>query len=87
MQIVFRQSISDAKMGSFMEGRVITIDPAAPDFPVFKQWLNAGVVEAVRAGSSSNPSNAPERAVAPAQSSRARGQARPSSASRRGPVS
>lgn len=67
-----------------MEGRVITIDPAAPEFPTFKQWLNAGIVAPVRQGSAADPSSAPERTVAPEQSSRGRGQAKRSSASRQG---
>lgn len=83
MQIVFRKAIADARLGGFNEGRVITIDPAAPEFPTFQKWLQSGVAEAVRAGSSSaDPSSAPERAVAPAQGSRGRGQGRQPSASR-----
>lgn len=68
-----------------MEGRVITIDPAAPDFPMFQQWLNVGVIAAVREGGDlADPSPALERAVAPAHGSRGRGRARRPSVSRAG---
>lgn len=84
MRVRFVQSISDTVRGAFIEGRVINIDPAAPDFPMFQQWLKAGVIVAVREGDIGDPSGALETAVAPAQSSRGRGQGKPRSASRRG---
>lgn len=88
MKVRFTKSVADAVMGEFMEGRVITIDPAAPDFKTFQQWLKAGVIAPVREGEEgTRPSMAPERAVAvPVPKSRGRGQGRRSSASEEDPA-
>lgn len=90
MKVRFQTSIADAVMGEFVEGRVITIDPAAPDFKTFQQWLKAGVIVAVREGEDgTRPSMAPERTVAvPApRKSRGGGHGPRSSASERDPAS
>lgn len=80
MKLRFVTSVADAKRGSFVEGRVIEIDPASKDFADFQKWIDAGICVPVRA--TDDPTKAPERAVAPAQSSRATGQAKRPSASR-----
>lgn len=48
MQLRFLTSVATADRGEFMVGRVITVDTAAPDWPLFRGWLKAGLVEAVR---------------------------------------
>lgn len=87
MTVRFTTAVADAAMGSFMEGRVITIDPAAPDYPIFERWLKAGLIEPVR-GDAGRPSMAPERAIAqPApRPSRGSGRGARSSASAAGPA-
>jgi len=83
MTVRFLQAVSDGDKGSFMEGRVITIDPAAPDYPIFERWLKAGIIAPVRDGDESDPLTAPERAIAQPgpRKSRGSGRGRPSSAS------
>ena len=82
MKVRFLTSVADGVMGEFMEGRVITIDPAAPDFQTFTQWLKAGILAPVREGEDVvvRPSTALERAVAIPSRSRASGRGRRSSA-------
>jgi len=81
MKVRFLTAVADGAMGDFMEGRVITIDPAGPDFPTFTRWLKAGLIAPVREGEDGTPpSMAPERAVAvPAPKSRGRGRGQRSS--------
>jgi len=88
MKVRFLTAVADGAMGEFMEGRVITIDPAAPDFETFKRWLKAGLIAPVREGEEgTHPSMAPERTVAvPAPKSRGSGRTQRSSASEAGPV-
>jgi len=88
MKVRFLTAVADGAMGSFMEGRVITIDPAAPDYPIFERWLKAGLIAPVRDGDGTVPSRAPERAIAqPApRSSRGPGRGARSSASEAGPA-
>jgi hypothetical protein len=87
MTVRFLTAVADGALGSFMEGRVITIDPAAPDYPIFERWLKDGLIEAVRTGHDGRPSMAPERAIAqPApRTSRGSGRGARSSASAAGP--
>lgn len=90
MKVRFRTTVADGVKGEFMEGRVITIDPAAPDYHIFERWLNAGILEAVRDDDPgiAGPRTAPERAVAqPApRVSRGAGRTKPSSASAGAPA-
>lgn len=86
MTVRFLTAVADGAMGSFMEGRVITIDPAAPDYPIFERWLKDGLIAPVREGDGAVPSMAPERAIAQPAPRRSRGSGRvaPSSASAAG---
>lgn len=68
LTIRFLKNVADGALGTFMEGRIISIDPTAAEYPTFENLLNAGVAVVVKdAVERAIPPGASEAAVAPTQ--------------------